>query len=71
MGSSPDSHTWLELLSTYTDRLVEKFGFSIGGSSDESHVKRFLLPGTLNGEYAVDASMQEEVGVAVPVQGLS
>lgn len=64
VGQSPDSHTWLSLLSRYKERLAEKFGFEQhvqGSSEEEDHVKRFLLPGSMNGEYAIDASMQDEV----------
>ena len=66
VGNSPDSHTWLSLLSRYTERLGEKFGLvQPSTNSGSDNVKRFLLPGTLNGEYAVDASMQDEVRCSV------
>lgn len=66
VSRTPETATWRALMHRYTERLGEKFGLTHAvkakvSTEEHDHVKRYLLaPGSLNGEVAFDASMQDE-----------
>lgn len=67
VSRTPETATWHALMHRYTERLGEKFGLTHAvkakvSAEEHDHVKRYLLaPGSLNGEVAFDANMQDEV----------
>jgi len=56
-----DGQTWKQLLATYSQRLQEKYDYTIT-TEDNAHSKRFLVPGSLDGNMAFnDVIGQNEV----------